>query len=64
MDQSTQILRYLKAGKTLDALGALDHFGCFRLAARIYDLRCQGWPIETVTVHRGDKTISRYRLKT
>lgn len=43
--QNAQILFYLKQGKAISPLEALNMFGCFRLAGRIYDLRDQGWPI-------------------
>ena len=46
MTQNEQILAWLKAGKTLTPLDALNHFGCFRLSARIYELKELGWPIE------------------
>jgi hypothetical protein len=35
----------LKLGTTLTPIEALDLYGCFRLSARIYDLKDQGWPI-------------------
>jgi len=37
-----QILSYLKDGNSITPLDALQLFGCFRLGARIYDLRKQG----------------------
>lgn len=43
--QNKQILNYLKQGKCLTPIEALEKFGSFRLAARIYELRNQGWPI-------------------
>lgn len=43
--QEVQVLSYLKTGKTLTAIQALDMFRCFRLAARIHTLRQKGWPI-------------------
>jgi Helix-turn-helix domain len=43
--QRQQILEYLKTGKTLTPLDALELFGCFRLSARIYELKDSGWPI-------------------
>lgn len=46
MKQADQILEYLKSGRTLTALDALQMFGCFRLAARIWELRGQGYDIQ------------------
>jgi len=40
--QRAAIARYLKAGKSLTALEALQRFGCLRLASRIYELKQQG----------------------
>lgn len=48
--QCTKILDWLKAGKTITAIGALDEFGCNRLAARIADLRRTGHDITTTTI--------------
>ncbi|TID11741.1 hypothetical protein JO83_12970 [Avibacterium paragallinarum] len=43
--QCKKILAYLKTGKKITALEALNRFGCMRLSARILDLREQGYPI-------------------
>jgi hypothetical protein len=43
--QRLQILSHLKSGKTLTPLEALQMFRCLRLAARVHDLRNEGWPI-------------------
>lgn len=43
--QNQMILDYLKTGKILTPLEALDMFGCLRLSGRIYELKNQGWPI-------------------
>ena len=48
--QKQEILRYLAKGKELTQLQALEYFGCCRLAARIKDLRDDGWPVETTMV--------------
>ena len=45
MNQNKEVLAWLKKGKTLTPLDALTRFGCFRLAARIYELKQAGWPI-------------------
>ncbi|HRZ15760.1 MAG TPA: helix-turn-helix domain-containing protein [Candidatus Omnitrophota bacterium] len=37
--QNRAILQYLKTHKGITALQALKRFGCFRLSARIWDLR-------------------------
>lgn len=43
--QTTQILNHLKLGTSLTPIEALELYGCFRLSARIYDLKDNGWPI-------------------
>lgn len=45
--QNALIRAWLKAGKTLTSLEALNLFGCMRLASRIHDLREQGLNIGT-----------------
>lgn len=60
--QNTKILNYLSKGKVLTPLQALNKFGCFRLAARIADLRKQGHTIFTESVKLNNKTFAGYRL--
>lgn len=43
--QNAQILDHLKTGKEISPIDALNLFGCFRLSARIHDLKKSGWPI-------------------
>lgn len=50
MTQSAQILAALKAGQHITPIGALNRFGCFRLAARISELREAGHKINTARV--------------
>lgn len=51
MTQSDRILDHLQAGGTITALGALERFGCLRLAARIDELRKAGHTIKTTAVN-------------
>ena len=62
MSQNNQILDYLKSGKKLTPLTALKKFGCFRLSARILDLRQEGHAIITENVTRKGKTFAEYSL--
>lgn len=55
--QNLQVLNYLKTGKILTPIEALDMFGCFRLAARIYELKDNGWPIHCERKPTDDKKI-------
>ncbi len=63
MSQCDQILGYMKRGRAISPLIALEKFGCFRLAARIHDLRAKGHPIESREVIRGDKHFAEYYMK-
>ena len=60
--QNEKILDYLKSGKKLTPLTALRKFGCFRLSARILDLRQAGNAIVTENVTRKGKTFAEYSL--
>lgn len=40
--QNKRILNYLKRGQRITPMDALELFGCFRLAARVHDLRNEG----------------------
>jgi hypothetical protein len=63
MTQCEQILAHLKQGKTLTPIDALNQYGCFRLAARIKDLRDAGHDIASVQLTQGEKTFAKYVLK-
>jgi hypothetical protein len=53
------ILHHLKTGHSLTPIQALQCFGCFRLSARIWDLRNAGHNIEMVMVGQ-KKRFARY----
>jgi hypothetical protein len=63
MSQSSAILLYLQSGHTLTAYDALRMFNCFRLAARVDQLRKDGHSIETTMVKGDGKTWAEYRLR-
>lgn len=64
MNQTDEILNYLRAGYSLTPLEALDKFGCFRLGARIWEIKDQGYDIESKIVSGPNgKHYSRYTLK-
>jgi hypothetical protein len=62
--QNALIKGWLLNGYSLTQLEALTQFGCFRLAARIADLRDKGLNVVTdmVTLDNG-KRVARYFLK-
>jgi hypothetical protein len=61
--QSAMIIDWLAAGRGLTPLQALRKFGCFRLAARVSDLRSNGHAIETRRVTKNGATYAEYRLQ-
>ena len=64
ISQTDEILNYLQAGNVLTPLEALRKFNCLRLGARIYDLRQQGYVINSfmITDDQTGKRYARYRL--
>lgn len=64
MTQTALIERHLRRGRTLTPLSALRLMGCFRLSARINDLRSDGLKIRTERLRlKSGKTIARYSLE-
>lgn len=62
--QNDAILDALRQRGSLTPLEALQDFGCFRLAARIWELRLEGHLIECRWEKRGGKRYARYVLET
>ena len=61
--QSENILAHLMRGDTITPLDALEQYGCFRLAAIIYNLRATGHKIITKKITRRGKTFASYKLE-
>jgi hypothetical protein len=61
MSQKEAILTHL-IKRPLDPITALKSYGCFRLAARISDLRNDGHDIKTHKVTKENKTFAVYEL--
>ena len=63
MSQTQQILEHLESGRKITALDALNRFNCFRLAARIADIKALGHTItrKMVKVDSG-KMVAEYGL--
>tara|TARA_R100001015_G_C4610662_1_gene166025 strand:- start:601 stop:816 length:216 start_codon:yes stop_codon:yes gene_type:complete len=59
--QNDMILVALKNGERITPLSALESFGCFRLSARIWDLRNEGHSIKTrhISTPQG-KVVAEY----
>lgn len=62
MSQSDEIIDYLKSGQSLTSLDALYKFRVMRLAARIEQLRKQGYQIETEIVKSDGKKWAKYYI--
>ena len=61
--QAQVILDHLLSGKPLTALDALEQYGCFRLAARVFELKKMGYSVaERKIQFSNGKTASQYYL--
>jgi hypothetical protein len=60
--QRQQILGYLRLNGSITPIDALERFNCFRLGARIWDLKHEGIPIESKLENHNGKKYSRYYL--
>ena len=62
--QTRSIRDYLLTGATITAIEALDLFGCFRLAARIRDIKDMDYEIAGKMIKDviTGKSYKRYRL--
>ncbi len=61
--QNALIKGWLLNGKSITPMEALNMFGCFRLSARIANLRDEGLPVVTDMVTMNDKRVARYYLE-
>ncbi len=62
MSQNTRILNYMLKGNSITPIDALRKFDCFRLAARISNLRADNYPISMKLVTKGKKTYASYSI--
>ena len=62
--QNDAILAHLRTGRAISPLEALETYGCFRLGARIFDLKRKGIAIasERVTDPKSGKSYAKYQL--
>ena len=56
-NQTTRVLWHLKAGHKLTALDALNLFGCWRLGARIHNIRAMGFNVKTDLITTSTKKV-------
>lgn len=61
--QTYRIKEYLIRGATITQLDAIERFGCFRLAARIYDIRKAGLDVHKIMVKTAQgRMFAKYYL--
>ncbi len=60
--QAESILRHLRRRGTITPIEALQHYGCFRLAARVHDLRKRGIDVKVRQKKGTDATYAEYYL--
>lgn len=58
--QNARILAYMNQGRSITGLLALRLYGCFRLAARIWDIRQQGINVKQRLIQINGKRVSVY----
>ena len=63
MSQLTDIKTHLTKGNSLTAMDALEQYDCFRLSARINDLRNEGMNIKTYIMQINNKRIAKYIIE-
>lgn len=60
--QCAAILAHMQMGGSITGLEALKLFGCFRLPARISDLKKKGYNILTTKISLNGKRFASYSL--
>ena len=68
LNQSAMILQFMEDYGSITPAQAIEEFGCYRLGARIWDLRHAGHKIKTDTVKRKNRygktvTFAAYSLE-
>jgi len=65
--QDLAVLQWLKENITINPMQALNELGCYRLSARIHQLRRQGYQISTKRINKngrfGKISFAEYRLE-
>ena len=60
--QTSLIKQHLEDGHSITPIDALNLFGCFRLSARIHDIKQQGLDIITKKITSNGKTFASYEV--
>lgn len=61
--QTLQVYEYIGKHGSITPLEALEHIGCFRLGARIWELKDMGFPVTGTMVTENGKRFKRYYMK-
>ena len=61
--QKNLVLNHLKNDNGITPIESLKLFGAFRLSAIIFDLRKDGYNIDTEIINNGVKHYANYKLK-
>lgn len=62
MTHTETILAHLLSGRSITPIDALRDYGCFRLAARVKEIREAGYEVKTIMEGEGAKKWARYTL--
>lgn len=63
MSQTSRILSYLRSGHSISAMSASYRFSCWRLAARIREIRNMGITVKTETIKTPTGHYAKYSIK-
>ena len=61
--QCKQVLKHLKKHKSIMPLQALNLYGIYRLSARIFNLKEDGYNIDTKMIYQHPVKFAKYVLK-
>lgn len=61
--QYQRILIALLGGDKLTPLDALRRFGCFRLGARVWEMKRRGWPVQAERITQNGKSYASYYIQ-
>jgi hypothetical protein len=63
ISQTTRILAHMKSGNTITGIEALNRFDCFRLPARISDIKKMGYDVKREMIDVNGKRVARYWME-
>lgn len=63
MTQKQNILQHMRTYGSITPLEALQRYGCFRLGARIADLKADGVKIKTTMIKENGKRYASYGIE-